>query len=32
VRREWRWERMYERLDALLGELGVTFPNAAASP
>jgi sugar transferase (PEP-CTERM/EpsH1 system associated) len=27
VRREWRWERMYERFDALLGELGVTFPS-----
>ncbi|MFK7741300.1 MAG: TIGR03087 family PEP-CTERM/XrtA system glycosyltransferase [Planctomycetota bacterium] len=25
VRREWRWERMYERLDAILTELGVSF-------
>jgi sugar transferase (PEP-CTERM/EpsH1 system associated) len=26
VRREWPWSRMYERADALLGELGVTLP------
>ena len=26
VRDQWRWERMYERLDALLAELGLTFP------
>ncbi|HEB52015.1 MAG TPA: TIGR03087 family PEP-CTERM/XrtA system glycosyltransferase [bacterium] len=26
VRREWRWQRMYERLDTILAELGVTFP------
>jgi phosphatidylinositol alpha-1,6-mannosyltransferase len=26
VREHWRWERMYERLDALLAEMGVTFP------
>ena len=25
VRREWRWQRMYERLDAMLAELGVPF-------
>jgi hypothetical protein len=25
VRREWRWERVYQRLDQLLAELGVTF-------
>lgn len=25
VRREWRWQRMYERLDAILSELGVPF-------
>ena len=25
VRGEWRWQRMYERLDALLAELGVPF-------
>lgn len=25
VRATWRWERMYERYDAMLGELGVTF-------
>jgi polysaccharide biosynthesis protein PslH len=25
VRREWRWERVYQRLDELLAELGVTF-------
>ena len=25
VRREWRWERVYERFDALLAELGVPF-------
>ncbi|MCU0862942.1 MAG: TIGR03087 family PEP-CTERM/XrtA system glycosyltransferase [Planctomycetes bacterium] len=25
VRREWRWERIYQRLDYLLAELGVTF-------
>lgn len=25
VRNEWRWERMYERLDAILAELDVTF-------
>ena len=27
VRREWRWERIYERFDALLAPLGVTFPD-----
>jgi polysaccharide biosynthesis protein PslH len=26
VRETWRWERMYDRLDALLATLGVTFP------
>ncbi len=26
VREHWRWERMYERLDAILAELGVSFP------
>ena len=26
VRKEWRWERMYERLDQILDELGVAFP------
>lgn len=26
VRETWRWERMYDRLDALLEKLGVTFP------
>ena len=25
VRREWRWERIYQRLDDLLAELGVKF-------
>lgn len=25
VRQHWRWERMFERCDALLAELGVTF-------
>lgn len=25
VRREWRWERMYERFDAMLAELGVNL-------
>lgn len=25
VRKDWRWERMYERLDAILEELGVPF-------
>ncbi|MEZ6036619.1 MAG: TIGR03087 family PEP-CTERM/XrtA system glycosyltransferase [Planctomycetota bacterium] len=25
VRREWRWERMYERFDQLVGELGVSL-------
>ena len=27
VRATWRWERMYERYDALLAELGVRFPS-----
>jgi sugar transferase (PEP-CTERM/EpsH1 system associated) len=26
VREHWRWERMYERFDALLADLGVRFP------
>ncbi|MEO6595446.1 MAG: TIGR03087 family PEP-CTERM/XrtA system glycosyltransferase [Planctomycetota bacterium] len=26
VREHWRWQRMYERLDAVLAELGVHFP------
>ncbi|HZN41452.1 MAG TPA: TIGR03087 family PEP-CTERM/XrtA system glycosyltransferase [Planctomycetota bacterium] len=26
VREHWRWERMYERLDALLAEMGVPLP------
>ena len=26
VRQHWRWERMYERCDAILAELGVRFP------
>jgi glycosyltransferase involved in cell wall biosynthesis len=25
VRQEWRWERMYGRLDAILAELNVPF-------
>ncbi|HEU4418807.1 MAG TPA: glycosyltransferase, partial [Planctomycetota bacterium] len=26
IREHWRWERMYERLDAMLAEMGVRFP------
>ena len=26
VREHWRWERMYERLDALLAGMGVALP------
>lgn len=32
VREHWRWERMYERCDALLAELGITFPRAPQRP
>lgn len=28
IREQWRWERMYERFDAILAELGVTLPGA----
>jgi sugar transferase (PEP-CTERM/EpsH1 system associated) len=28
VRQHWRWERMYERLDGLLADLGVPLPEA----
>jgi sugar transferase (PEP-CTERM/EpsH1 system associated) len=31
VRREWRWERMYDRLDAILAEAGVRFAEAPAA-
>jgi len=30
VRERWRWEKMYERLDAILAELGVAFPKTGA--
>ena len=29
VRSEWRWERMYDRLDKILAELKVQFPSSA---